>query len=680
MENDALFRRISAVSGVKRDRVDAPSLDIGRSQHLYAEATPEPDKPRTVNYDAARSIPSAPNAALEPVFSQANTERQAAPYKPYVDTPALPKGSMIELLDSEPEDDVPADVPGADPLLLAEDDPDAFRAAFLPRAKTKARAPEAGERVERMEDRPTAHVIACNGNKAVVQGDTACIDTVTGLTWSVGRMLSIRVGEARVVGVICDINMPGKHYDATRTSPLHFHVELQGEVREMANGSASFSTGISAYPGVGCEAHQVRSGDLEAIYSISGKIVARLGVLSQDTSVPAIVDVPHMLAKHFAVLGSTGSGKSASVTLLMQAMRALVPELRTIILDPHNEYKRAFPDASIIDPETLDIPFWMFQLDEYVEVLYRGRPPVHEEIEALREFIPQAKARFKVGDSRVALRTGSIGSSMTADTVAPYRLNDLFQLLDEEAGQLESRFDRSAVRALRARIAAHADDPRYAFMFRHRTISDISEHIVSGLFNLSGSDQRQTIVELSGMPIEVVNSVAAILARMTFELAVAARGKLKLLVLCEEAHRYVPVHANGFEPARRAIARIAKEGRKYGAFMGIISQRPSELDPTILSQCSTVFAMRLTNHVDQDIIRKAISSSSDSAVGFLSSLANQECIAFGEGAPTPMRMKFYSLPKHLLPGAESGVFEQDYPAYDESETTSLVARWRKVSG
>ncbi len=322
----------------------------------------------------------------------------------------------------------------------------------------------------------------------------------------------------------------------------------------------------------------------------------------------------------------------------------------------------------------------MFQLEEYIEVLYRGRPPVHEEIEILREFIPLAKARFKAGDSRVALRASSLGASMTADTVAPYRLADLYHVLDDEAGQLESRFERSAVRSLRARIAAHADDPRYAFMFRHRTISDISEHIVAGIFNLSGSDARQTIVQLGGMPIEVVNSVAAIIARMTFELAVAAQGKLKLLVVCEEAHRYVPVQANGFEPARRAIARIAKEGRKYGAFMGIVSQRPSELDPTILSQCSTVFAMRLTNHVDQDIIRKAISSSSDSAVGFLSSLANQECIAFGEGAPTPMRMKFYSLPTKLLPGAESGVFEHEYPPYDAAETSNLVARWRKVSG
>ena len=159
-------------------------------------------------------------------------------------------------------------------------------------------------------------------------------------------------------------------------------------------------------------------------------------------------------------------------------------------------------------------------------------------------------------------------------------------------------------------------------------------------------------------------------------MAIAAKGNLKVLVVCEEAHRYVPADKDGFEPTRRAIARIAKEGRKYGAFMAIVSQRPSELDATILSQCSTVFSLRLTNDFDQDIIRRAISSSSASTVSFISSLSNRECIAFGEGMSTPMRLKFRDLPARWLPGAEADVFGNSTPVIDSQQSYEVFRQWR----
>ena len=123
------------------------------------------------------------------------------------------------------------------------------------------------------------------------------------------------------------------------------------------------------------------------------------------------------------------------------------------------------------------------------------------------------------------------------------------------------------------------------------------------------------------MPPEVVNSVCSVMARLAFDLALWSEGKLNLLVVCEEAHRYMPADPRlGFAPTRHALARIAKEGRKYGCYLGVVTQRPGELDPTVLSQCSTVFAMRLANDQDQAIIRSAIADSSASMLSFLSAM------------------------------------------------------------
>ena len=603
---------------------------------------PAPTVPQAPQTSAQAPSPAAP--AIAPNAAPATAQQQTAPKKPWAGDPIpLPDGRLMSFI---PPEDL-----GDEPRTLTV-------------------------RPMRKEDRPKAFVVACDGNMALVQGDTTCIDTVTGLTWAVGRMLSIVVGEARIVGMICDITMPSDQFSEGKNSILHFQVELQGEVTDKEGGGSSFVKGITSYPGVGSVVHQIRAGDLASIYAATGDSNGIIGYLSQDDNIPAFVDVPDMLAKHFAVLGSTGCGKSASVSLLLHCAQEIVPDLRTIILDPHNEYSRAFPEANTVTQEHLDLPFWMFQLEEYVEVLFRGKPIVHEEVDALREFIPDAKIRFRDGEDRVKLRSESSSSALTADTAAPYRMADLITLIDDEMGLLESRYSKSTLKSLKARINAHCNDARYAFMFRHKTIEDIAHYVISNFFCLPGNGSLTTIIQMAGMPAEIVNSVASVLCRLSFELAIAAKGNLKILVVCEEAHRYVPAGKDGFEPTRRAIARIAKEGRKYGSFMAIISQRPSELDPTILSQCSTVFSLRLTNDFDQEIIRKAISSSSASTIAFISSLSNRECIAFGEGMSTPMRMKFRNLPKPWLPGAEADVFGNSNPIVSPEQAHTVFNQWR----
>jgi DNA helicase HerA-like ATPase len=163
-----------------------------------------------------------------------------------------------------------------------------------------------------------------------------------------------------------------------------------------------------------------------------------------------------------------------------------------------------------------------------------------------------------------------------------------------------------------------------------------------------------TIMQLAGFPAEVVDSVVSVLGRMAFDFGLWSDGALPLLFVCEEAHRYASAnHKVGFGPTRRAISRIAKEGRKYGVFLGLITQRPAELDPTILSQCSTLFVMRMANENDQNIVRSAVSDAAASLLAFVPALGTREVFAFGEGVPIPTRLKFRALPKEKLPASEA---------------------------
>ena len=188
-------------------------------------------------------------------------------------------------------------------------------------------------------------------------------------------------------------------------------------------------------------------------------------------------------------------------------------------------------------------------------------------------------------------------------------------------------------------------------MFHSRLIEDTIHETIGNIFRVPHGGRPVTCFEMAGMPSEVVNSVCSVLARLAFDLALWSEGKLRLLVLCEEAHRYMPADPRlGFAPTRHALSRIAKEGRKYGCYLGVVTQRPGELDPTILSQCSTFFAMRLANEQDQAIIRSAIADSSASTLSFLSSMGQREAIAFGEGVATTMRLKFERMAGQPYPG------------------------------
>jgi uncharacterized protein len=505
-------------------------------------------------------------------------------------------------------------------------------------------------------ERMIGRVTFCSGARATVSSAATNVSGETADFWAVGRLISIDVGKSRVVALVYEMRTDSAAWDEDQSNSVSVHLELVGEVSEDDMGGTTFKRGVSRYPQVGALAHKIRVRDLEIMHDLGEKSSVEIGRLTQNDEVPATISVEDMLRKHFAVVGTTGVGKSCSVTLLIRQCLAIKPELRVLMLDPHNEFASAFgADAFLLDANSLEMPYWLFNFDEIEDVVFRAKV-IEEEADILRELISLAKAQFhaeKLGQiAPGTLRKSLDPGNFNADTPTPYRFLDIFKLIDEMLGQLEPRYERIKLKTLRVRLDSLVNDQRYSFMFPKGGITDNFGAILSTIFRLPAMGKPVSILNLSGLPSDVTNAVVSVLARLSFDVAFASQGAIHVLLVCEEAHRYVPQDPNaGFLPTRRAIARIAKEGRKYGCSIAVVSQRPGELDPTILSQCSTVFAMRLSNDRDQAIIRSAISDSSASTISFLSALDNREAIVFGEGVATPMRFKFTYQESARLPSA-----------------------------
>ena len=547
----------------------------------------------------------------------------------------------------------------------------------------------AGEGLPReraLSSAPLGRVVSVTGSRAVVAvGADVNRRGNQGDLLSVGKLLAIEVGQSWTVGLIYAIEAAGP----SRPNTVLASIELQGEIRPSPGGRSVFDRGIRTYPPVNAAVYEMDTAALETIYDYTGKQTISIGKLSQDESIEATLRVQDLLQKHFAVLGTTGCGKSSAVALLLDRILKATDSTRVLLIDPHNEYAAAFKEeAEVISPRTLSLPFWLFNFEEIIDVIYRRRPGVTEEVELLADLIPLAKTRYALGSDRservgtlIRKDTGDESGGYTVDSPVPYRIGDILAMIDEQLGKLEGSETRPMLRRLKARIQSVINDTRYQFMFSSRTIEDTMADLLKTLFRIPAGGRRITIVEMAGFPAEVVDAVVSVLCRMAFDVGVWGRAQLPLLVVCEEAHRYVPADKRlGFGPTRRSISRIAKEGRKYGVYLGLVTQRPAELDPTILSQCSSIFAMRMANEADHAIIRSAVSDAASSTLAALPSIGNREAIAFGEAVSMPMRVRFASLPpdrlpQNQLPGLRSTLTETDTKGFIEE----VVRRWRTVA-
>jgi len=540
------------------------------------------------------------------------------------------------------------------------------------------------ERREPGIDRELGRLVSLNGTDGII----ACGITPdeAGEHWSVGHLITIVHGNSRLIGVVCELSTANRLWSDSDANTVYVKIELSGEIVDDESGAPEFCRGIRSYPALGAVAHRIRADDLKAIYSFRGVQGVEIGRLTQNESIPASVSIDELVSRHFAVIGSTGVGKTTAVSMLLKKCLASRPKLRVLIIDPHNEYARNFPNDSIVlNSDNLELPYWMFKFEEIADIIYSGRKPNSDEVDALFDVIKTAKAQFSassaslIAASPLRRATNADVGWVSADTPVPYRVADMVHIIDEWLGKLDQRYPRSDLRSLKHRLETLSRDPRFRFMFGKVVVEDNMSKVISRIFRLPKAGAPVTIMQLAGLPNEVVNSLVSVLARLAFEIALWSEGSYEIALVCEEAHRYIPTdRSQAFGPTRQAIGRIAKEGRKYGVSLGVVTQRPAELDPTVLSQCSTMFAMRLANEHDKAIIRSAVGVSSASTIAFLSSIADREAIAFGEAIATPMRMKFgdYKLEEARAAASAAAAEPEPEPRMAHLDLRKIVCRLR----
>jgi len=508
---------------------------------------------------------------------------------------------------------------------------------------------------------------------------------------TIGKLIMVETSNSQVIGMITQMSIPLPEAEEAAYRPTLAEVDLVGEITER-DGLRRFRRGVTTYPAIKSNVVAIGANELALIHQVESGHTIAVGTLQQDSSVKAYVDSDDLLSKHFAILGTTGVGKSSGVALILSELIDKRDDLRVCLIDPHNEYGSCFGDrAKVISPSNLKLPFWLFVFEELIDVFFRGRPGVEEEVEILSEAIPLAKARFalnKARTDRILVRknqpqpdTQSF-SGAGIDTPVPYRISDLLAIIDERMGKLENRSSWTKYSRLMTRIETLAHDPRYAFMFDNINIEDTMMEVLSEIFRLPAKGKPMTIIQLAGFPSEVVDSVVSVLCRMAFDFGLWSDGALPLLLVCEEAHRYAPADRTiGFGPTRRSISRIAKEGRKYGVYLGVVTQRPADLDSNILSQCSTIFALRMANERDQAIVKAAVSDAASSLLGFLPALGTQEVIAFGEAVAIPVRLRFRTIDKANLPQSQLARARLDSEVVntttvDAAFIEAVIDRWR----
>jgi uncharacterized protein len=489
-------------------------------------------------------------------------------------------------------------------------------------------------------------VVAVSGSqlRAAVTADRLAEDWVR-----IGTMIKAQSADREVVGTISAAEFEN-HGSLERIVLI---ADVLGEIVSSANGAAYFYRGVSRHPIPGAAVFAATAADLATVYTRPSVSNLSIGTLYHDARRPAFVLIDELLAKNFAVLGAAGSGKSCAIALMLSAILTDHPDAHIIVLDPHNEYSRAFAgQAELFSVDNLQLPLWLFDFEEAVGALVRGGTVHEQETQAiiLKDAITRARRRH----------WSDAATPITVDTPVPFGAADLLRFIDEQMGRFDNPDTSAPYLRLRTRLESLRSDRRYAFLFSDSVaILDTLSGILGRLLRIPVNGKPVTIIDLSGIPSEITDVVVSMVCRLIFDVALwSDRARLPpVLLVCEEAHRYVPAGGPiGFGATARAVTRIAREGRKYGVSLALISQLPSELSGEVLSQCGTVFAMRLGHGLDQRLIGTAMPDAARGMLSALPSMRTQEAIVFGEGVPLPMRIRFDDLPPERRPRSDSAKF------------------------
>ena len=451
-----------------------------------------------------------------------------------------------------------------------------------------------------------------------------------------------------------------------------------------------FDRGVGQYPTTGAEVHAIASGDIAKMFDRFQSKGFSIGTVATHPSLRVCLDPSSLFGRHFAILGQTGSGKSWAVAALVQRTVVVMPRAHIIILDLHGEYsyikkgKReyAFDETIVrhVDATKLEMPYWLMTYAELTELLVdQSDFSAHNQVAAFRDILGKLRVAEgkKIGVPRTtvdtpvwfdlaALRTEIEQLNARVPAKAPGETKD---------GPLTGKFSNFLMR-----LDSKLNDVRYDFLLKPALRKD-SASLTGLLQDFVGLGEKKaavTVIDLSSVPFDVRPTVAAQIGRLAFEFNYwnPQYREFPILLMCEEAHAYIPRAGDSqFSGSRKSMERIAKEGRKYGVGLAVVSQRPHEVSETVLAQCGTFICLRITNPDDQSYVRSLVPESEGDLVSVLAGLGRGEALVLGEAVPLPTRLQF-DKPNPAPNSDDVDFYNQWKVGPTDLDVDAIVKRWR----
>ena len=513
-----------------------------------------------------------------------------------------------------------------------------------------------------------------------------------------GSIIKIHYGTRLIFGYVGRLRMKSEYEREKGLTPESsgsariIEIDLFGEGEwgfENDKWKLDFERGVTTFPLPQQKVHLTPRAELGFIYGEGTGPVILLGEHVGSGGTPCYAEMNELLGKHTAILGSTGAGKSGTVAALLHAIldRGNDAEYENwhpqiVVLDPHNEYGAAFPDHVRLctDENSLSLPYWLLNLQETVNLLI-GKT----------EFVATSQANIVKTAILLARRDAAQTVALTeaeinVDSPVPYKLDRFIHHVENSTNKPPQPSKQEPWNSILHKIEVLKNDSRLAFMMQEwGGDADPLPEIVKQFL---GDSDPIRIVDLSGVPNEVAGAASSAIARTLFSIKLwqtrEERESNPVLLVCEEAHRYVPNRGEAqYEAAQDAIRRLAKEGRKYGIGLMLVSQRPGEVEATVLSQCNSWIVLRITNGSDRSHVQGILPDSLAGLTKVLSGLRRREAIFVGQAAVLPSRILIRDLVKDgkPLPRSQDIDFDRGWqgrPITDE-HLTEVGKRWRLQS-
>ena len=498
---------------------------------------------------------------------------------------------------------------------------------------------------------------------------------INGKTYYIGQIgtyILIPMGTLVLLGMVSELKKEDVNINGQAQQRYLILASMVGTVK-----SGRFERGVAIFPVVDTPVYFAEDADLAVAFAIYQRYGFSIGQVTLFENQRAFLDANKFFGKHIAILGSSGSGKSCAVASILQKV-SKYPDTNIIILDIHNEYSKAFEGScNHLEIAEFELPYWLMNFDELREMFIDDKDEnASSQITVLKDLVIMSKKG----------KNPEMSAMITIDTPVYYDLSEIrakLQFLDSEKvtmggvvkeGPFYGKFARFLVR-----LDGKLNDPRYAFMFRLKKYiqSAAINDLLSKILGADGSAQV-TILDMSGVPFDIVNTIVSLLARLIFDFNFwnSNRRDFPILLVFEEAHNYLPSTGSNASSARKTVERIAKEGRKYGVSCMIISQRPSEVSETILSQCNNYVVLRLTNPLDQNYIRRLVPDTFASLTDVLPSLKTGEALVVGEAISMPLRVQI-DFPNPEPDSSDIRFYEKWKQSDAKTKIGEVVTRWWK---